>query len=97
MTKSQQPRKKGRHREADMHMKSFAEKIASTLNASMPRLSYTQSDASPKLLGANAKAALAHQKAVRNAMDKDQEDLRSSVDTPAKQEDVVAMLAAMKT
>lgn len=63
----------------------------------MPRLSYAQADASPKLLGANAKAALAHQKAVRSAMKKDQEDLRSSVDTPAKQEDVVAMLAAMKT
>ena len=88
--------KKGRHREADMQMKSFAEKFASTLNASMPRLSYAQADASPKLLGANAKAALAHQTAVRSAMKKDQEDLRSSVDTPAKQEDAVAMLAAMK-
>ena len=59
--------KPGRHREADLQMKLFAKKFESTLNASMPRLAYAQADASPKLLGANAKAALAHQKAVRRA------------------------------
>ena len=80
----------------ESHEKSLTEDLDVALK-SMPRLSYAKADASPKLLGANAKAALAHQKAVRSAMEKDQEDLRSSVGTPAKQEDVVAMLAAMKT
>ena len=34
-------KKTGRHREADMQMKAFADKFASTLTATMPPLSYS--------------------------------------------------------
>jgi len=89
-------KKKGRHREADVQMKAFAEKFGSTLAAAMPPLSHEHADAPPRLLGASASEALAHQRAVRQAMKKDQADLRSSVHTPAKQEDLEAMLAALE-
>ena len=88
-------KKKGRHREIDMHMKAFADKFGSTLGASLPALSRQHIDEPPRLLGPNKLAALAHQRAVRSAMKKDQEDLRSSVDTPAKQEDLEALIAAL--
>ena len=61
-------KKKGRHREADMQMKAFAEKFESALNATLPPLSSENADAPPKLLGGNAKEALARQQAARNAM-----------------------------
>ena len=89
-------KKKGRHREAHMQMKAFAAKFESALAAALPPLSCEHADAPPRLLGANAQEALAHQQAVRNAMKKDQEDLRSSVDTPTNQEDLEAALATLK-
>ena len=69
-------KKKGRHREADLQMKAFANKFEASLNASLPQLSPNRADPPPRLLGSNTKQALAHQQAVRNAMRKDQEDLR---------------------
>ena len=53
----------------------------------------------PKLLGTDQRqvlAALAHQRAVRSAMKKDQEDLRSSLDTPEKEQDSEARLVALQ-
>ena len=75
--------------------KKFADKFGSTLGASLPALSRQHID-DPRLLGPNKLAALAHQRAVRSAMKKDQKDLRSSMDTPAEQEYVEAMLAALQ-
>ena len=89
-------KKKGRHREAHMHMKAFADKFGSTLTATLPPLSHQHSEMPPRLLGPNASEALAHQRTVRNAMRKDQTDLRSSVGTNAKQDDLQAMLAALE-
>ena len=63
-------KKKGRHREADTQMKAFAEKFESALNATLPPLSSENADAPPKLLGGNAKEALARQQALRNAIKK---------------------------
>ena len=47
-------KKKGRHREADMQMKAFADKFGSTLTATRPPLSYEHIEEPPRLLGANA-------------------------------------------
>ena len=79
-----------------MQMTAFAAKFESILAAALPPLSNEHAHAPPRLLGDNPLEALAHQQAVRNAMKKDQEDLRSSVDTPARQQDLEAMLAALK-
>ena len=78
-----------------MQMKAFADKFGSTLTATLPPLPCEQTEAPPRLLGANASEALAHQRAVRNAMKKDQADLRSSAEKNAKQDDLEAMLAAL--
>ena len=87
--------KKGRHREADMQMKAFAAKFESALAAALPALSSEHADAPPRLLGANVQQALAHQQAARNAMKKDHDDLRSNLETAAKEQDLEAMLAAL--
>ena len=67
-----------------MQMKAFADKFESTLAASLPSLSLHHADVPLGLLGDNDKQALAHQRAVRTAMKRDQDDLRSSVDKPAE-------------
>ena len=78
-----------------MQMKASADKFGSTLTATLPPLPYEHIEEPPRLLGANASEALVHQRTVRKAMKKDQADLRSSVDTNAKQDDLEAMLAAL--
>ena len=80
--------KKGRHREADMQMKAFADKFEDTLAASLPLLSLHHADVPQGLLGAKDKLALAYQRAVCTAMKRDQDDLRSSVDKPAQLKDL---------
>ena len=89
-------KKKGRHREADTQMKAFADKFGASLAATLPPRSHQHTEAPPRWLGPNAKSALAHQRAVRKAMKKDQADLRSGVDRNAKQDDLEAMLAALE-
>ena len=91
--------KKGRHREVDMQMKAFADKFGANLAATLPSISQQHVDADPRFLGTDkrqAVAALAHQRAVRNDMKKEQEDLRSSVDTPDKEGELEARLAALE-
>ena len=87
--------KKGRHREADMQMQMFADKFESTLSLSLPALALEHRDKALGLRGTNKKQAIAHQRAVRTAMKKDQDDLRSSVaklDTPNNLEAIKAAL-----
>ena len=70
--------KKGRHREADMQMKTFADRFGENLAATLPPISQQHVNADPRLLGSDkwqVVAALAHQRAVRNDMKKEQEDL----------------------
>ena len=47
-------KKKGRHREADMQMKAFADKFGSALTATLPPLPYEHVEEPPRLLGVNA-------------------------------------------
>ena len=79
-----------------MQMKAFADKFESTLAASLPSLSLHHADVPLGLLGANDKQALAHQRAVRTAMKRDQHDLRSSVEKPATLNDLEAIIAALE-
>ena len=88
--------KPGRHRDADMQMKSFAQTFAPWLARTMPKLPDEYTHASPRLLGANAKQALAHQQAVRTAMKKDQEDLQADISGAADEENLEAKLAALQ-
>ena len=63
--------KKGRHREADMQMKTFADKFGANLAATLPSISRQHVGAPSRLLGTNkrqVKAAIEHQRAVRNDM-----------------------------
>ena len=71
-----------------MQMKAFDDKFAETLAASPSSLSLYHADLQLELLGTNDKLALAHQRAVRTAMKRDQDDLRSSVDKPANLNDL---------
>ena len=78
-------------------MKAFAARFESALDATLPPLSSDHADEAPRFLGANAKEALAHQQAARNAMKKDQEDLQATMqNTSEKPEDLEAMLAALE-
>ena len=79
-----------------MQMKAFADKFAETLAASLPSLSLHHADVPLGLLGANDKLALAHQRAVRTAMKRDQDDLRSSVDKPSNLNDLESITAALE-
>ena len=83
-----------------MQMKAFATKFQSARDLALPRLSSERADTAPRLLGANVREALAHQHVVRNAMKKDQNDLRSSLDdleaNLANPEILEATLAALK-
>ena len=79
-----------------MQMKAFAHKLESTLAAPLPSLSLHHAVMPLGLLGADDKQALAHQRAVRTAMKKDQDDLRSSVEKPAKLDDLEAITAALE-
>ena len=69
--------KKGRHREADMHMNMFADKFESTLSSSLPALALNHRDKALGLLGTNRKQAIAHQSAICMEMKKDQDDLEA--------------------
>ena len=79
-----------------MQMKAFADKFEETLAASLPSLSLHHADVPLGLLGASDKQALAHQRAVRTAMKRDQDDLRSSVDKPATLNDLETITAALE-
>ena len=89
-------KKPGRHREGDVQMKSFVDKFGSVLDKTLPPISSQYAEVSPKLLGRNERQALDHQRAVRTAMKKDQEDLQDTVATPAAQNEQAAILAALK-
>ena len=77
-------------------MKSFAQIFAPWLAKTMPQLPDEYRHASPGLLGANAKEALAHQQAVRTAMKKDQQDLDADTSGPANEENLQAKLTALE-
>ena len=79
-----------------MQIKAFADKFEETLAASLPSLSLHHADVPLGLLGASDKLALAHQRAVRTTMKRDQDDLRSSVDKPANLNDLESITAALE-
>ena len=88
--------KKGRHRDTDMQMKMFADKFHDILSSSLPVLALNHKDKVLGLLGTNRKQAIAHQRAVRTAMKKDQDDLRSSVAKPDTSDNLEVFVAALE-
>ena len=88
--------KPGRQRDADMQMKAFADHIGEEFIAPLPPLSGEEAAARPGLLGVHPKHALAHQSAVKNAMKKDQEDLKADIQKRQNANDPTAILAALE-
>ena len=76
-------------------MKTFADKFGEDLAATLPPISQQHINADPRLLGSDkcqVVTALAHQRAVRNDMKKEQEDLRSNVDKPDTEQELEAKM-----
>ena len=89
-------KKKGRHHDADVQMKAFADTFEHLLISSLPPTPSEHRVRPPRLLGIDVKQSLSHQQAVRSAMRKDQADLRRSVEKPTEEHDIEAALAALK-
>ena len=90
--------KKGRHRDADMQMKAFADRFRERLTAPLSSIGVAK-PTDPKMLGANPKQALVHCQAVRKAMKKEQRDLQADTEKSEDPDDVhslKAMLAALE-
>ena len=86
----------GRHREADVQMKAFADHFGEALTATLPPIPAENTTARPRLLGLHPTKALQHQRAVKNAMTKDQEDLKTDMQKLQNADDPVAILAALE-
>ena len=89
-------KKPGRHRDADMQMKAFADHFGEEFTAPLPPISAEEVTARPRLLGLHPAQAIAHQTAVRNAMKKDQEDLKAAKEKKQENDDdPITILAAL--
>ena len=80
-------------------MKAFADHFGEEFTAPLPPLSGEQAAevaARPRLLGVHRLQNLEHQRAVKNAMKKDQEDLKADMQKPQNANDFTAMLAALE-
>jgi hypothetical protein len=88
--------KPGRHRDADMQMKAFADHFGESLTEPLPPISAENLAARPRLLGRDPNKAMAHQTAVKNAMKKDQADLKEILRQPQNNDDPAAILQALE-
>ena len=88
--------KPGRHREAHVQMKAFAEHFGESLTAPLPPLDTQNPVPMPGLLGRNPKCAIAHQREITRAMKKDQADLKESLKQPQSADDPAAIIAALE-
>jgi hypothetical protein len=80
-----------------MQMKAFADHFGEEFTAPLPPISAQEVTARPRLLGLNPKQAIAHQTAVKNAMKKDQEDLKAdNQKTQENDGDPTTILAALE-
>jgi hypothetical protein len=87
----------GRHRDADMQMKAFADHFGEAFTAPLLPISAEEVTPRPRLLGLHPKQAIGHQTAVKNAMKKDQADLKAdSQRTQGNDGDPTSILAALE-
>jgi len=85
--------KRGRHRDADVQMKEFADKFGAHLRTPVPSPVGAGPQPTPFVLASRAVSALTHQKAVMKSMRKDPQDLQDELALGADVADEAAQAA----